>query len=196
VRSPIPTRLVTLIVLSVGVPIGLSACSSGSTAGGTTTTDATATQSSKSICSVVTPGDIQATLGTAVGEPIVRNGPTITTCTYPAADGSKSVLLSFRIDVSTTEAAEEQTAAKKLHATTQNVSGVGDGAFSYTLQQGGHTVTALVTLVGENQFAVTSTGSLDQEERLTTDIFASLAAGATSTTTAPTGSTTSTTAAG
>ena len=80
----------------------------------------------------------------------------------------------------------------KLHATTTNVTGSNGQAYYYTVGTGVHAATTLVSLVGETQVTVTSSASAAEAEALSTLIFNTFAADAT-TTTAPT---TSTTAAG
>ena len=56
-----------------------------------------------------------------------------------------------------------------------NVTGSGGQAYYYSVGTGAHTVTTLVSLVGETQVTVTSTASVAQAEALSTLIFQTFA---------------------
>jgi hypothetical protein len=134
---------------------------------------------------VVSPAQIEATLGKQVGKPTGANTIDSTACTYPSADHSDpsdSVIIVYRGGVTQKAAATEKASLAKLHGATTDVTGVGDSAYYYTVQSGGHTVNSLVTQVNQAQFSITSTATVAQAEALTKQIFATFASEATSTT--------------
>lgn len=189
VRIPTFPRRPGVLVLTAALPLGLAACSGGASTS-PTTTRASGHAATTSVCTLVMPAQIESTLGRNVDGPVVVNSAAATVCTYAATDrsnASDSVIVGFRGQVTGAAAAAEQAAAQKLHGTTTVVSGTGDNAYSYSATAaGGHIVNTLVTLVGQTQVTVSSTGTVAQEEALTQQIFSSLAGTATSTTTSTT----------
>lgn len=180
---PSRRRRLGLLIVAIAFPIGVSACSTASTAGSSTTT--TAASGPDTACGVVTPAQIEATLGKQVEKPRAVNSNLSTACTYPSTDHSDktgSVIIVYRGGVTQKVATAQKAALTKLHGTTTDVSGVGDTAYSYTVQSGGTTVTSLVTQVNEAQISITSTASLAQSEALAKQIFATLSSDETSTT--------------
>lgn len=200
VRTPTsPRRLAALLVAAVTLPLALGACSSASSANGaTTTTRAAGHSGSTSVCRLITPAQIEQTLGKKVDDAVVANTTAATACTYPATSGQRadSVIIAYRAHVTAAQAGTEQATLAKLHGTLTPVTVTSGQAFSYTEGSGKDQVTSLVTLIGNTQVAVTSTATLDQLENLSQLIFTSLATGPSSTTTTTTAPTTTTTAAG
>lgn len=180
--NPTRRRLLAALIVSIAIPLGISACSSSSTAVGTSTTSTTEPNPA---CAVVTPAQIEATLGKPVGNPSSRSSTASLTCTYPSTDHSDpsgSVIIDYRGGVTQKAFATEQAALAKLHGATTDVSSGGDSAFYYTVQTGGHTVTGLVTLIGEAQITITSTASAAQVEALAKQIIVTFAGYGTPTT--------------
>jgi hypothetical protein len=176
-------RLFGLLIVSIGLPLGVSACSSSSTAGGTTTT--AAASGPNSVCSVVTPAQIEATLGKQVAKPTAVNSTASTACTYlstTSSDKSDSVIIVYRGGVTKSAYSAQKATLAKTHGSITDVSGVGDTAYYYTVQSHGQTVTSLVTLVNQAQVSITSTATVAQAEALAKQIFATFASDATSTT--------------
>ncbi len=177
-RAPTsPRSLARLLALGVALPVALGACSSASTT--TTTTRAAAHQAADSVCSTVTPAQIARTLGERVRAPGVTTSTRVTVCTYPASNSdqaSAAVIVGFRGGVTPSDFAAEKAKLGTLHGTTTDVSGLGDKAYHYAQDVGGHSVTSLATLVNRTQVTVTSTASVDQAEALTKEIFATFAA--------------------
>lgn len=181
--NPARRRLLALLIISIALPLSISACSTSSSAGSSTTT--TTSTGTSPACAVVTPAQIEATLGKPVGEPSAANSTESTACTYRSTDRSDpsgSVIIVYRGGMTKKAAATEKAALAKLHGATTDVSGVGDSAYYYTVQSGGHTVTSLVTLVNEAQISITSTATVAQAETLAKQIFHTFAEEATSTT--------------
>ncbi len=197
VRSTPRRRVLGLLAAAVAFPLGVSACSSASTAGGsTTTTRASGVVGPDSACAIVSPAQIKAVLHRDVSEPHVKNSTATTICSYPASDTSSpqdDVIIGYRAHVTTAVADAEQAAAAKLHAKSTTLAATGGQAYYYTVGTGSNAATTLVSLVGETQVTVTSTASAEDAGSLATLIFNTFAADAT-TTTVP--GTTSTTAAG
>jgi hypothetical protein len=181
-----PHRAAALLLGALCAPVALGACSSSSTSGGaTTTTRAAGHQGASSVCSVVTPARIQTVLGRSVTPPTVRNTTAATICTYDATHTSTptdAVIIGYRGHVTAANAATEQTNLAKLHGTITDVTGSGAQAYYYSVGTGAHTLTTLVSLVGETQVTVTSTAPVAQAEALSTEIFLTFATDATSTT--------------
>ena len=180
-RAPTsPLTLTRILVLGVALPLTLGACSSASTAtGSTTTTRAAAHQGANSVCSTVTPAQIARTLGKPVRAPGVTASTRVTVCTYPASNSdqaSAAVIVGFRGGVTPADFTAERAKLGTLHGTTTDVSGLGDQAYYYSQDVGGHSVTSLATLVNRTQVTVTSTATVDQAEALTKEIFATFAA--------------------
>ena len=187
-RLPVPTtprrvRLVGLLAGAVALPLSLGSCSSSPTAGGsTTTTQSVGHRGTNPVCSLVTPAQIERTLGRTVGAPRATNATGLTVCTYPTStpsDASGAVIIGYRGRVTPTDFSSEQTKLGRLHGTTTDVGGIGDQAYYYSVRVGGHTVTSLATLVNQTQVTVTSTATVDQMETLTREIFATFASQAT-----------------
>ncbi len=182
-----PRRLAALLAGAVVLPLLLGACGgSASSAGTTTTTRAAGVVGANSACALVSPAQIQAVLHRSVGQPHVKNSTATTVCTYPSTDASApqdTVIIGYRGKVTTAQAAAEQAAVAKLHATSTNVTGSGGEAYYYTVGSGTHAATTLVSLVGETQVTVTSSASAADAEALSTLIFNTFAADATTTTT-------------
>jgi hypothetical protein len=197
VRSTPRRNLLGLVAVAVALPLGVSACSSSTTTDeSTTTTRPSGVVGADSACAIVSPAQILAVLHHDVGEPHVKNSTATTICTYPSKDDSApqdEVIIGYRGGVTTAEAATEQAAVAKLHATSTDLTGTGGQTYYYTVGTGAHAATTLVSLVGETQVTVTSTASAEDAGSLATLIFNTFAADATTTTTAPT---TSSTAAG
>ena len=182
-----PPRL-TALLAAVALPLTLAACSSSTTsAGSTTTTRAAGSSGTNPACALVTPAQIQSTLNKTVGPPSASNSTGSTACTYPATNGRKSdsVIVTFRSNVTPAQAAAEEAALQKSHATVTPISVTGAQAFSFTTTSGTGTVTGLVTVVGESQLSITSTATLDQTESLSQEVFSSLSSAAASSTTGP-----------
>ena len=192
------SRPAALLLGALVLPVTVAACSSSSSGSSPTTTPLAGHQGTSSVCTLVTPAQIQSALGLAVEIPTVRNSTAATLCTFQPTDRSApldTVLIGFRGSVTPTVAAAEQQTLAKLHESVTDVSGAGVQAYYYSVHSGVHTITTLVSLVGETQVTVTSPASVAQAEALSTQIFNSFTAAATSTTTTP-GATSTTTAAG
>ena len=174
------------MLAAAALPLVLAACSGGSSSDATTTTRPTGHQGTTSVCTLVTPAQIESALARKVGAPGVANSTAATTCTYPGADGrsADSVIITFRSRVTAAEAGAEQASLEKIHGTLTPVT-VSDGqAFSFTTGSGAGQVTSLVTLVGTTQVSIAATAPLDRIENLSVQIFTTLSTGATTTTTA------------
>ena len=175
--SPLP--LTRLLALGVALPLVLGACSSPSTVtGSTTTTRAAGHQGANSVCSTVTPAQIARTLGKPVRAPGVATSTRATVCTYPASSAdqaSAAVIVGFRGGVTPADFTAEQAKLGTQHGTATDVSGLGDQAYYYSQDVGGHSVTSLATLVNRTQVTVTSTASVGQAEALTKGILATFA---------------------
>jgi hypothetical protein len=196
--TPHRSRIAALLAGASALPIMLGACSSSSTAGSTTTTRAAGHQGTASVCSLVTPAQIERTLGKTVDAPRVTNSTRLTVCTYPAKDPADTVIIGFRAKVTEADAGLEQAQLGKLHGTLTDVSGPGFAAYYYTDTSGKQTINGLVTINAQTQVTVTSTSPVAKQEALTQEVFATLAAqaaGTTTTTAAGSVSTTATTAA-
>ena len=180
-------RPTALLLAAVALPLTLAACSSPTTSAGSTTTRAAGNSGTNPACALVTPAQIQTTLDKTVGPPSASNSTGSTACTYPATNGRKSdsVIITFRSNVTPAQAAAEEAALQKSHATVTPISVTGAQAFSFTTTSGTETVTGLVTVVGESQISITSTATLDQTESLSQEIFSSLSSAAASSTTGP-----------
>lgn len=185
-------RLTALLAGAAVLPLTLRACTSNKTAGSTTTTatGATGQQRATSICSLVTAAEIKRTLGKTVVAPRVTNSARLTVCTYPSKNPADTVIVGFRAQVSQADAGLEQARIGKLHGSLTDVSGSGFSAYYYSDPSVRPPVVGLVTINGRTQVTVTSTAPLDQQESLTQQIFATLAAHATSTSTTTSASTT------
>jgi len=178
-------RLIGLLAGAAVLPMVLGACSSSSTAGGSTTTGASGHTGSTSVCSLVPVAEVKSILGMQVGTPGVVNSSVATTCNYRAkhtATSADNVIISFRGGVTSAIAATELAGVRSTHGTTTDVSGTGLTAYYYHVDTGGPTFTSLVTLAGEAQVTVISTASLEKIEALTQLIYQTFASQATSTT--------------
>jgi len=177
------------IVGLVGLALLLAACSTTTSAGSTTTTRSGSDPGGHSVCSLVTPAQIDSTLARQVGPATVVNSTASTACRFPSASGatpSDSVIVTFRGHVSDATAASEQAALAKLHGSTSPVTVSSGQAYTYSVATGGHTVNSLVTLVGDTQVTITSTAPVTAMETLSEQIFASFASAASTTTTTTT----------
>jgi len=187
VRTTLISRRSAALLLGAScLPLAISACSSSATSGGTTTsTRAAVNQGANPVCSLVTPTQIESSLGRNVQAPKARNTTAATICTYAATDRSTpldAVIIGYRGHVTSSAAAAEQESLAKLHGTVTTIAGSGVQAYYYTVGSGAHAIVTLVSLVGETQVTVTSTATVAQAEALSTQIFQSFATDATSTT--------------
>jgi len=188
-RHPVPTTphrrpLIALLTGAVTLPVVLGSCSSSSTVGGSTTTTQAGHHVTNSVCSLVTPAQIEQMLGKPVGTPGVTNSARLTVCSYRSkapTDVSGAVIIGFRGQVTSTEFTSEKAKLGKAHGTTTDVGGSGDQAYYYSVDAGGHTVISLATLVNRTQVTITSTATVDQSESLARAIFATFANQATTT---------------
>ena len=178
-------RTTTALLLGSVAAVTLGACSTSSTSATTTTRPAAASKTS--VCRLITPAQVGTALGRTVNTASATTRATSTTCTYSAASKSDAVLIVFHGGVSQSDAASQQASLAISHGSTTDVSGPGFTAYYFTTPTTGGTVTTLVTLVGQTQVAINSTASLNQEEALATQIFDTLQAQTTSSsTTSPT----------
>jgi hypothetical protein len=198
----LPRRLAGPAAVAAALPLLLGACSSASSADGSTTTTRTAGhQGSTSVCTLVGPEQVRAALGKDVDRPGVANSTAATVCTYPATGGDRgnSVIITYRGRVSAVQAAAQQAALARLHGTTTPVTVSSGQAYAYSQGSGRGQVNSLVTIVGQTEVTVTSTVPVTKLEDLSQQIFAAFAAEAnrspgstapasTTTTSAPAGS--------
>ncbi len=159
--------LVSIAALGI-LPLASSACSSPSTSstGTTAKTTTTASTSSRTLCTTVSPAQIAATTGVKVSPAQTTSTKTTVTCTYKAADLSKSVIILYSIDVTAADFASQAKRANSAHGPITRVSHLGDGAYYFTVPAQDSTITTLVVVHGQAEIVITSTAGLTQVQNL------------------------------
>jgi hypothetical protein len=165
-HPPTAFRAPLVAVLTLGLPVGLAACSSSSSSstttvasgGGSTTTTATASTKSFS-CADAPASAVNAALGTSVGAPETQTNGSVTVCTYHSTSPIQSVIV--RVDTSSSSGAftagKAQSAAAGEAVTA--IAGVGDGAYSLSISGGGFTTNSFVVLKGSTEVQVNGPGT-------------------------------------
>jgi hypothetical protein len=180
---PAPGRPRSLLLASVilGVPVLLTACSSGSNSASTTTAAAgssstTAGGSSSGStaktfsCALVPASDVNTALGTSVGAPQSASGGTATTCTYSSTNPIQTVII--RVDTASsaaTFAAEKAQSAAHGEAPTA-AAGIGDDAYSLTISGGGFTTNTFAVRKGTVEVQVNGPGTPAQTQAYATQL--------------------------
>ncbi len=187
-------------VVAALAPLGLAACSNSTSGTPTTakapsaTSKATTTKAPSTICTIVPPSEIKATLGLDVYEPQYINNPGATTCAYTGKPVKNTTFIVFKAGVNASEASVQKSTVQSQYAVS-DVSGPGFLAYYYSDASKFGEVTALVTVINEYEVVITAPAKVDQLESLAKQIYASLAAAGHPNPTAST-TTTVTTAAG
>ncbi len=167
----------------------LAACSSSSTASPPTTTSAASTAATDSTgstgptgragaktaatghwCSLVSAGDVQATLNTTVRTPYPTVHGSVTTCTYLSPTHISSVSIRYDTASSPSAFASEKALFVTDGETLSTAPGLGSQAFAATANSSRGKVASVVVLKGSTQVSVTAVAPLDQVVVLTNQI--------------------------
>jgi hypothetical protein len=162
----------------------LAACSSSSSVATTTTTRGSVA-AAKTGCALITPAEIQSTMGVAVDPPVATVRGSVTTCAYKAGDISDSVLIEYKTGATAASFAADRSTIDSHHLTTNSLSGLGDQAYAFSQTSGQTTINSVVTLQGALETIVTATTPLVRVEAMSAEIIDAL-------TGSPTGSTSTT----
>jgi hypothetical protein len=183
------------------LPLSLAACSSSPSAssGPSTTVKSTSTTSggsttdeSHTACALISPAQVKQTMGSTVATPKAQVDGSVTTCTYQAADRSRSVIIGYDTAATSTSFADDRSQIQSRQGPTTTISGLGNQAYSSSAKTGQETVNTVVTLQGSLQTIVTGTSTLAQVKSMAEEILYLIDAHNASTT-STTGATTSTT---
>jgi Tfp pilus assembly protein PilX len=153
------------VVLCV-LPIAVSACSSPPKPSASTTSTTAASANDRTLCSTVQPTQIAATTGLQVSPAETTSTKTTVTCSYDGSDLSKSVIILYAIDVTTSEFTSQAAKANSEHGPIVHLSNLGDASYYFTVASSGSTITTLVVLHGQAEIVITSTASITQNENL------------------------------
>lgn len=179
------------MIALVGVALLVTACSSGSAGTGTSvtstpTTTGPGTASARTACDSISPAQVKAATGTAVGPPHVTVHGLVATCSYPAPDAGQTVAIQYASGADPTQFNADETQVADKYGPVTTVTGLGDRACYSTTPAGARTATTVVTLTGSLQFIVTSTASLAQMEDLAQVVLYSVQSARSATTSTPT----------
>jgi hypothetical protein len=179
------------------LPFSLSACSSSPSTGSSTTlkstdkTSGTTIPMSQTACALISPTQVKQTMGSTVATPTVKVQGSVTTCTYKAAELSRSVLIVYDTAATAASFAQDRSSIQSRQGQTTTLSGLADQAYSASATSGQETVNTVVTLQGSLQTIVTGTNTLAQVKSMAEEILYLIDAHTAATTT--TGAATSTT---
>jgi hypothetical protein len=160
------------------LPLSLSACSSSPSASAgpsttvksTTKTTATTVPVSQTACALISPAQVKQTMGSTVTTPTAQVDGSVTTCTYKAADRSRSVIIAYDTAATAASFAQDRSLIKSRQGPTTTVSGLGNQAYSSSAKSGQETVNTVVTLQGSLQTIVTGTSPLAQVKSMAEEI--------------------------
>jgi hypothetical protein len=186
--------VITSVVVTTSA-LALAACgssSSGSKSGSTTTSSKSQSSSSQTTiavttgksgtsgsasvsCDLVTPAQINSTLGISVGPPDVTNNDPVTVCTYKKSDGIGQVLERFETGLDQAGWETSKAGFTQHGEAIQDLPGLGDKAFTSTIGSGQFVTNTVVTQKGTTNLLITASGaSLAQIETLARQVLASL----------------------
>lgn len=146
--------------------MALSACSSPSESATNNNTTTTASTSQRTLCSTVQPAQIAATTGLQVSPAQTTSTKTTVTCSYNGSDLSKSVIILYAIDVTSSEFTSQANKANSQHGPIVRLSNLGDAAYYFTVPASDATITTLVVLHGQAEIVITSTATVTGNEDL------------------------------
>jgi hypothetical protein len=167
VRAPrlsVPRALLSVVALGA-LPCAVSSCSSPSKPLSTTTTTQTSA-SDKTLCTTVQPAQVAATTGLPVSPAETTSTKTTVTCTYQGTELSKSVIIRYGIDVTSSEFTSQATKANSQYGPIVHLNNLGDAAYYFTVPSGGAKIVTLVVLHGQAEVVITSTASPTSNENL------------------------------
>lgn len=159
------------------LPLTIAACSNSpssssrtsTTVGHSTTTSAPSAD--QTACTLISPSTVRASTGDVVGTPHAVIRGSVTTCTYKAADPSKSVIIEYDTAATpTTFAADKSEIEKREGVTTTSIHGLGDQAYAFSLRSSGDAVNTVVSLQGTLETIVTGTSEPGNIETLAEEI--------------------------
>ena len=179
-RSSSSSRLLPAACLAVALPVALGACSSSSSSSSSTTkTSSGGTPStssgggSKAVdCSLVTPAEVNAALGTSVGTPSKIVNGSVTVCTYKQSMGT--VIVRFDTASSAAKFAQAKAGFGSHGETAVTATGIGDEAYTSTLGSGNYITSTIVARKGSTELLITGPASVAQVEALATQVLAQL----------------------
>ncbi len=137
-----------------------AACSSSDSQSGSA---ASSRDRSRGLCTLITPADVEAITGSAVGTPRSVLQGEITDCTYGSANPSHSVLIRYETSATASSFANKREAIVSLGNSVTAVSDLGDQAFTYSQTVGGTTQTTVVARQGMTMVLVTGTTATPDE---------------------------------
>jgi hypothetical protein len=161
------------------LPVSLSACSSSPSGSSSTTTTVPSTARAsgtsttlltQTACALILPAQVKQTMGTTVRTPTVVVKGAVTTCTYKAAELSRSVLIEYDTASTSASFTADRSQIQSRQGLTTTVSGLGDQAYSSSAKTGQETVNTVVTLQGSLQTIVTGTSTLAQVKSMAEEI--------------------------
>jgi len=150
-------------VLLVGSLV--AACSTSNSGTGSTTSNP---DRSRGLCTLITPAEVEAITGSAVGTPrSVLQGDT-TDCTYSAGNASHSVLIRYVIPANAASFAGDERSVASQGKQVTAVPGLGDQAFAVSETVGGTTKNSVVARKGTTMVLVSGTATGAQVNELAT----------------------------
>jgi hypothetical protein len=161
------------------LPLSLAACSTSPSAssGPSTTVKSTSTTSggstadeSQTACALISPAQVKQTMDSTVATPSAKVDGSVTTCTYKAADLSRSVLIVYDTAATSTSFTQDRSQIQSRQGPTTTISGLADQAYSSSAKTGKETVNTVVTLQGSLQTIVTGTSTLAQVKSMAEEI--------------------------
>ncbi len=178
-------------VVAICAPLlifGTAACdNTPSSAGGNPSSTTSAGQSQNatpSACTLIKPVQIRTITDADVTAPTVVNHGATTTCTYPASDSSRSVIIEFEGNATAASFAANQKKFESIYGAVSVLPHLGQQAYSGTVSSGGQPVHTVAVFIEPLQLVVTSSASLNNVETLTEEVlFALSKRGASDTTT-------------
>ena len=153
----------------------LAACSGASSSSSSTSTSPKVTTTTaggsgaaddQTACALVAPSQIKSTMGVTVGMPIPVVKGSETTCTYRAANLSKSVIIQYDVAATTSSVEADRSAIEARHVTVTSVPALGSAAYSFSEPSKQGTVNSVVTFQGSLQTVVTGTSPMSSVQTM------------------------------
>ena len=181
--SPLARRVA--VMSCAGVVALLGGCGGASTSSSSSTTaaepevgastSAGATQPAvKPTCAAVSPALIKQTLNLDVSAPTQVAEDTSVECTYPSGVGNHSVIVRFETEQGIVSFADRRRSSDADGQPTSDVSGVGDEAYSSSVEFGDTVTNTLVARKGSVEVRVVTVASIEAEKALLTTLLSTL----------------------
>lgn len=125
-------------------------------------------------CKSAPPSLIKELLGAAVEEPSAKLSGTVISCQYARKDSAVPILVRMRADATEASFASTRLSLRETNTKTADYKGLGDEAYTSSVQLGKDTTRTLVARKGSIEILVSSPATFDQEKAFILHMFEEL----------------------